>query len=309
MADISAKVVKELREITGVGMMDCKKALVEAEGDFDKAIELLREKGLAAAAKKSSRIAAEGLVDIYYDEASNTTVVIEVNSETDFVAKNESFREFVRGCAVTAIKSGANTVEELLEAKFDGKDITVADELREKILVIGENMTVRRFEKYTGSVVTYIHGHGQIGVMVKFDTDAETAKKDEFVTMGKDVAMQIAAMAPSYLSKDEVPSEVMDKEAEIIKAQMATDPKFANKPAAAIDNIVKGKLNKYYEENCLLNQAFVKENKITVEQYVKNCAKEMGSDIKIVSFVKYEKGEGLEKRSDNFADEVAGMVK
>ena len=309
MAEISAKVVKELREITGVGMMDCKKALVEADGDFDKAIELLREKGLAAAAKKSSRIAAEGLVDIYYDEATNTTVVIEVNSETDFVAKNESFREFVKGCAITVVKSGANTVEELLDAKFEGKDLTVAEELREKILVIGENMTVRRFEKYVGNVVTYIHGQGQIGVMVKFDTDAETAKKAEFITMGKDVAMQIAAMAPAYLAKEDVPADVMDKEAEIIKAQMASDPKFANKPAAAIDNIVKGKLNKYYEENCLLNQAFVKENKITVEQYVKDCAKAMGAEIKVASFVKYEKGEGLEKRNDNFADEVAGMIK
>lgn len=299
--------VKNLRETTGCGMMDCKKALTEADGDMDKAIDILREKGLAASQKKAGRIAAEGTV--YALVEGNTGVVIEVNAETDFVAKNAEFMAFVDTCAKTVIEKNPADVEALLAETAVGSDMTVDALLKEKILVIGENIKIRRFEKYDGAVVTYVHGGGRIGVMVKFDTTDEVAAKPEFAEFGKDVAMQIAAVNPQYIAPENVPAEVLDKEKAILTEQLRNDPKNAKKPANILEKIVSGRINKFYEEACLLKQAYVKDGDINVETYVANTAKALGGDIKVVSFVRFEKGEGLEKREDNFADEVANMIK
>ena len=299
--------VKKLREMTGCGMMDCKKALTEADGDMDKAVDILREKGLAASQKKAGRIAAEGTVYALVD--GNTGVVIEVNAETDFVAKNAEFMAFVDTCAKTVIAENPADVEALLACKAVGSDMTIDEMLKEKILVIGENIKIRRFEKYEGAVVTYIHGGGRIGVMVKFDTTDEVAAKPEFAEFGKDIAMQIAALNPKYLAPENLPAEELEKEKAILMEQIHNDPKNAKKPANILEKIVSGRINKYYEEVCLLNQAYVKDGDITVGKYVENTAKALGGDIKIVPFVRFEKGEGLEKREDNFADEVASMIK
>ncbi len=299
--------VKNLREMTGCGMMDCKKALTEADGDMDKAVDILREKGLAASQKKAGRIAAEGTVYALVD--GNTGVVIEVNAETDFVAKNAEFMAFVDTCAKTVIEKNPADVEALLAETAAGTEMTVDALLKEKILVIGENIKIRRFEKYEGAVVTYVHGGGRIGVMVKFDTTDEVAAKAEFAEFGKDVAMQIAAVNPKYIAPENVPAEVVDKEKAILTEQLRNDPKNAKKPANILEKIVSGRINKYYEEVCLLNQAYVKDGDITVGKYVENTAKALGGDIKVAAFVRFEKGEGLEKREDNFADEVASMIK
>ena len=304
----TAKDVQALRERTGCGMMDCKKALTEANGDMEKAVEFLREKGLAAAEKKSGRIAAEGVVYATVDEATNVGVVIEVNSETDFVAKNADFQNFVAACAKTVADANPADVDELLNATLSGENVTVADALREKILVIGENMKIRRFERYEGVVTSYVHGGGRIGVMVKFNTTVD-ASKAEFKEYAKDIAMQVAAANPAYLDEASVPAEVVAKEKEILMAQIANDPKSANKPEAVIAKMVEGKIAKYYKENCLVNQLFVKDPDLTIAKYTENKAKEFGGEISIVSYVRFEKGEGLEKREDNFADEVANMVK
>lgn len=305
----TAKDVQALRERTGCGMMDCKKALTASEGDMDKAVEILREKGLAAAEKKSGRIAAEGVVYAMVDDAKKVGVVIEVNSETDFVAKNADFQGFVAACAKTVADSNPADVDALLNAKINGTEETVADALREKILVIGENMKIRRFERYEGVVTTYVHGGGRIGVMVKFDTTDEVAEKAEFKEFAKDIAMQVAAANPAYLCEAAVPAEVIAKEKEILMAQIANDPKTANKPEAVIAKMVEGKIGKYYKENCLVDQLFVKDPDLTITKYVDSKAKEFGAPISIVSYVRFEKGEGLEKREDNFADEVANMIK
>lgn len=297
----TASDVKNLRERTGCGMMDCKKALTEANGDMDKAIELLREKGLAAAAKKSGRIAAEGLVVSVVE--GNVGVVLEVNAETDFVAKNADFVAFVNSVAQTIIKENPADLAALNDMKCVGTDMTVAEALREKILVIGENMNIRRFERLEGALVPYVHGGGKIGVMVQFDTDC--ADKDGFVACGKDVAMQVAAAAPQYLSKAEVPADVLEKEKEILTAQAINE----GKPAAIAEKMVNGRIAKYYKEVCLLEQPFIKDDEITVAKYVENVAKELGGKLVLTKFVRFEKGEGLEKREDNFADEVASMVK
>ena len=297
----TASDVKNLRERTGCGMMDCKKALTEANGDMDKAIELLREKGLAAAAKKSGRIAAEGLVVSVVE--GNVGVVLEVNAETDFVAKNADFVAFVNSVAQTIIKENPADLAALNDMKCVGTDMTVAEALREKILVIGENMNIRRFERLEGALVPYVHGGGKIGVMVQFDTDC--ADKEGFVACGKDVAMQVAAAAPQYLSKEEVPAEVLDKEKEILTAQAINE----GKPAAIAEKMVNGRIAKYYKEVCLLEQPFIKDDDITVAKYVENVAKELGGKLALTKFIRFEKGEGLEKREDNFADEVASMVK
>ena len=297
----TASDVKNLRERTGCGMMDCKKALTEANGDMDKAIELLREKGLAAAAKKSGRIAAEGLVVSVAE--GNVGVVLEVNAETDFVAKNADFVAFVNSVAQTIIKENPADLAALNDMKCVGTDMTVAEALREKILVIGENMNIRRFERLEGALVPYVHGGGKIGVMVQFDTDC--ADKEGFVACGKDVAMQVAAAAPQYLSKEEVPAEVLDKEKEILTAQAINE----GKPAAIAEKMVNGRIAKYYKEVCLLEQPFIKDDDITVAKYVENVAKELGGKLALTKFIRFEKGEGLEKREDNFADEVASMVK
>lgn len=300
----TAKDVQNLRERTGCGMMDCKKALTEAGGDMEKAIELLREKGLAAHAKKSGRIAAEGIVYTYVDEEKKVGVVIEVNAETDFVAKNDSFQSFVASCAKAVAEQNPATVEELMTCKADDQ-FTVEEALREKILTIGENMKIRRFARYEGEVVTYSHGGGRIGVMVKFDAPADIAAKDGFKAMAKDVAMQIAAANPTYLDKAGVPADEIAKEKEILTQQAINE----GKPANIAEKMVMGRINKYYKEVYLLEQPFIKDGDITVSKYIENCAKELGGQIKAVCFVRFEKGEGLEKREDNFADEVAGMMK
>ncbi|MBQ8083645.1 MAG: elongation factor Ts, partial [Clostridia bacterium] len=250
----TAQDVKALREKTGVGMMECKKALVEADGDMDKAIDVLRERGLAASVKKSGRTAADGVVYAYTDEASKVSVLVEVNSETDFVAKNEKFQSFVADVAKTIAAENPADVEALEELKLAGSDRTVKETIQDLVLAIGENMKIRRFVRTEGIVSSYIHMGGDVGVLVNFDTTDELAASDEFKAMGKDVAMQIAAMSPSYLDPAAVPAEVLDHETEIQKAQMKEDPKMANKPVQVLANIVKGKRGKYYKENCLLNQ-------------------------------------------------------
>ena len=308
---ITASDVKALREKTGVGMMECKKALVEAEGDMDKAIDFLRERGLAAAQKKATRIAAEGVVLPYYDKATKKGVIIEVNSETDFVAKNEKFMSFVEGTAKTVLAENPADVEALKEAKFNGTDRTVTETLNDLVLAIGENMKIRRFERMDGIVATYIHAGGSVGVMVGFDV-ADEAKADdaEFVAMGKNVAMQIAAMKPAYLDEASVPADVVEHEQGILAAQMKEDPKMANKPEAVLVKIAAGKMGKYYKENCLVEQEFVRGDLFqgSVKGYVDSVAKALGTEIKVNGYICMIKGEGLEKREENFAEEIAKQI-
>lgn len=301
--------VKALREKTGVGMMDCKKALTEADGDMDRAIDVLREKGLAASAKKAGRIAAEGIVLAYTDEAKKVSVLVEVNSETDFVAKNEKFVNYVTAVAKTIADTNPADVDELLTKPLAGDTRTVQENLQDMVLSIGENMKIRRFERVEGITTSYIHGGGSVGVLVMFDTDDKTAATDAFKVMGKDVAMQIAAMSPAYLDEASVPADVLAHEKEITKAQLTEDPKMAGKPEQVLAKIVDGKIGKYFKENCLLDQAFVKDGDMNVAKYVASVAKELGADIKVTGFIRYAKGEGLEKREDDFAAEVAGMMK
>ncbi len=301
----TASDVKSLREKTGCGMMDCKKALTESNGDMDKAIDILREKGLAAATKKSGRIAAEGVAFACTNEEGTVGVAIEVNAETDFVAKNADFNNFVKMCADTVIENSPKDMEALMACKASGSNMTVEELVREKVLTIGENIKIRRFKRFEGIVSTYIHASGRIGVMVKFDTTPEVAAKDEFKAFAKDVAMQIAAVNPSYLNKESVPEDVLEHEKKILTEQVIND----GKPANIAEKIVMGRIGKFYKENCLIEQIFVKDNNITVKEYADQTAKNLGAEIKIVDFVRFEKGEGLEKREDNFADEVANMVK
>ena len=307
----TAQDVKALREKTGVGMMECKKALVEADGDMDKAVDFLRERGLAAAQKKASRIAAEGVVLPYYDAATKKGVVVEVNSETDFVAKNEKFMGFVEGVAKTILATDPADVEALKEEKFNGTDRTVTETLNDLVLSIGENMKVRRFERMEGIVSTYIHAGGSVGVMVGFDVaDAAKADDAEFVAMGKNIAMQIAAMNPAYLDQAHVPAEVIEHEQGILAAQMKEDPKMASKPEAVLAKIAAGKMGKYYKENCLVEQEFVRGDLFqgSVKGYVESVAKALGTDIKINGYIRMMKGEGLEKREENFAEEIAKQI-
>lgn len=294
----TAKDVKELREKTGCGMMDCKKALTESDGDMEKAMELLREKGLAAATKKAGRIAAEGIVSSYTSDDASVGAIIEVNSETDFVGKNADFKAFVGALAKIVADSNPADLEALNALKFDDTK-TVEEELREKILTIGENMKIRRFARFEGNVVTYIHGEGRIGVMVKVEGDLT----DDAKAAAKDAAMQIAAMNPLYLDKTTVPAEDLEKEKHIILAQMKEDPKNAGKPENILEKMLTGKVNKFYELNCLNQQEFVRDSNYKVEKYLAE------KGIKLVDFVRFEKGEGLEKKEENFADEVASMMK
>ena len=302
MAAFTAQDVKALREKTGCGMMDCKKALTQADGDMDKAIDFLREQGLAKQAKKASRIAAEGVAYAVTSDDNAIGVVIEVNAETDFVAKNDSFMDFVKTCAATVMAQNPADVEALLALKAEGSEQTVAEMLQEKVLTIGENIQIRRFERMEGACVAYVHAGGKIGVLVNFDTDL--AGKPEFMAYGKDVAMQIAALNTQYLTKDDVPAEVVEHEKEVMRQQVINE----GKPVAIADKIVMGKINKFYKENCLVDQEFVKDSKLTVSQYTKNTAKALGGSIEIKKFVRFEKGEGIEKRQDDFAAEVASMV-
>ncbi len=303
----TAQDVKTLREQTGCGMMDCKKALTEADGNFEKAVEYLREKGLAAAQKKAGRIAAEGMVYATVCSECKVGVALEVNAETDFVAKNELFQTFVKDVAAVVMKENPADVEALLACKLG--EGTVEDALKEKILVIGENIKIRRFERMEGVCAAYIHAGGTHAVLVNFETSDEIAAKPEFGVYGKDIAMQIAAANPGYVCEAEVPQSVLDKEKEILLVQISNDPKNANKPDNIKEKMVQGKIGKFYKENCLLDQEFVKDSELSVAKYTEKTGKELGGEIKIVKFVRYEKGEGLEKREDDFAAEVASMVK
>ena len=282
MANFTAKDVNELRKSTGVGMMDCKKALTEADGDVEKAIELLREKGLATQAKKAGRVAAEGMVVAKVNADNSVGCVVEVNSETDFVANTDEFKAFVNQVADTIIEKNPADVEAL-------KATTVSGGTMEGILV------------------PYIHGGGKIGVMVRAESPAGATP--EVLAAAKDCALQVAAMNPPYLKREDVPAAVLDEEKKIILAQMAEDPKMANKPEQVKEKIAAGKVGKYYGENCLLEQAFVKENKETVQSYVDGVAKAAGTTIAITDFVRFERGEGIEKKADNFAEEIASMIK
>ena len=304
---ISAKDVMELRKQTDCGMMECKKALTEADGNFEKAIEILRERGLATAAKKASRVAAEGMVYADYCPECKVGVVIEVNAETDFVAKNDKFVDFVKKATKVIMEQNPADVETLMNCKMG--DETVDQALKELILVIKENIKVRRFTRYEGVCSAYVHGGGTHGILVNFETTNGIEAKDEFVAYGKDIAMQVAAANPSYVDEASVPAEVVAKEKEIMLAQMAGDPKNANKPDAVKQKMIEGKIKKFFKENCLVDQEFVKDGDMTVGQYTAKVAKDLGGEIKVIKFTHFVKGEGLEKRSDDFAAEVASMVK
>ncbi len=302
----TAKDVQSLRERTGCGMMDCKKALTQTDGDVDKAIEFLREKGLAAVAKKAGRIAAEGVV--FAMTKNGVSAVVEVNAETDFVAKNDSFMAFVNNVAEAVIDNNPADVDALL--KCETSEGTIDAQLTEKIQTIGENIKVRRFARYEGKTATYIHAGGKIGVMVKFDVCDCADGNEAFIAMGKDVAMQIAAVNPLYLKKEDVPADEVAKEKEILIAQAAADPKNAGKPAQVLEKMVEGRLNKkFFQDSCLLEQAFVKDGNLTVSQYIAGVAKTLDCPISVVEFVRFEKGEGIEKKEDNFAEEVASLSK
>lgn len=302
--NFTAKDVSDLRAQTGIGMMECKKALAEANGDKEEAIKILREKGLAVAEKKASRIAAEGVVDIL--AADDAVAMIEVNSETDFVAKNETFKAFVKGVLETVLANKPADVDALLACKFAGSEDTVDAVLKEKTFQIGEKLSIRRFLIVDGLTSTYVHGGGTIGVIVKAESDI--ADKDAVKAVLKNVALQVAAMNPKYLDKDSVPAADLDAEKEILLAQINNDEKNANKPEAVKEKMIVGKIGKFYDTNCLLEQEYVKEDKVKVNAYVAGEAKTLGGDIKVVSFVRYEKGEGLEKREDNFAEEIAKLT-
>ena len=309
MAAITASMVNELRKVTGCGMMECKKALSEANGDMDEAVKVLREKGLAVAAKKADRIAAEGVVDILVADDKNSAAMIEVNAETDFVAKNEKFLDFVKNILKTILATRPANVEELLTKPYDA-ELTVEAKLKDMIFTIGENMNIRRFVIVDGTVGTYIHGKGSTGVIVTFEADDAVKNNEGFAEFSKNIALQVAG-APSpvlYLNKESVPEKDLEEEKAIIMAQLANDPKNANKPAQILEKMVAGKLGKFYEKNCLLEQEYVKEDKMSVSQYVENTAKAFGGSIKITSYCMFEKGEGLQKREDDFAAEIAKMV-
>ncbi len=305
MGKVSVAEIKELMKSTGVGMMDCKKALEENDGDMDKAIEFLREKGLATQAKKSGRAAAEGVVTAVVN--GEVGVLLEVNTETDFAANTDDIRNFVANVANTIIEKNPADVEALKEMQISGGNNTVGEVLTELAgMKIRENIVIRRFVRLEGKLASYIHNGGSIGVLVKMDTDLSA---DQVASIGKDVAMQSAALNAPYLSREQVPAEVLEKEKEIMMAQMAEDPKMASKPEQVRAKIVEGKVGKYYTENCLLEQAFVKDDKLSVQGYVDAEAKKLGGSIKVVDVVRYERGEGVEKKEDNLADEIAKMIK
>jgi elongation factor Ts len=305
---ITAGMVKELREMTGAGMMDCKKALAATDGNMDKAVEFLREKGLAAAEKKAGRIAAEGIVDVCVSEGGKVASIVEVNSETDFVAKNDKFRDFVTAVAVQAAKTSAVNLDDFLaESWAQDASLTVKEKLSSMIAVIGENMNIRRFEKIEtdGFVVSYIHGGGRIGILVEVDSTVNNEMVREAV---RNVAMQIAAMNPKYVNESEVSDNFIAHEKEILMAQIKNAPENAKKPANIIEKMIEGRLKKELKEICLNDQAYVKDTDITVAQYLANVSKEAGADVSVKSFIRFETGEGLEKKSEDFAAEVAKQM-
>ena len=298
--------VKTLREMTGVGMMDCKKALTECDGNMDKAVEWLREKGMAASAKKAGRIAAEGMA--YAAVVDGIGVVVEVNAETDFVGKNEKFQDFVKGVAATVAKNAPADLDALMGCTYEGSELTVLQMQQEMVLTIGENIKVRRFERFaTGTSAAYIHAGGKIGVLVNMEVEGDV----DAIEIGRNVAMQIAALNPRFWDKAQVTEDVLETEKHIMLVQMDNDPKMANKPAQVKEKIVMGKLNKFYSENCLLQMEFVRGDLFegTVEGYIAAAAKKAGAKVKFVNAVRFEKGEGIEKKQENFADEIAKMVK
>ncbi|MFQ6832179.1 translation elongation factor Ts [Butyricicoccus pullicaecorum] len=303
--------VKKLREMTSVGMMECKKALTEADGDFDKAIELLREKGLAKAAKKADRIAAEGVVCAKVCDECGIAAIVEVNAETDFVAKNADFQAFVNDVATVIIKENPADVDALKACKMG--ELTVETALQEKVLTIGENIQIRRFARFDANTVNVAYNHmgGVIGTLVALEVSENLKDNATVKELGKDIGMQAAAMNPAFMDKSEVDEATLAKEKEILLAQALEENKTAAKPKPEqiIHKMVEGRIGKYYEENCLLQQAFVKENKVTVEQHIAAVAKELGGEIKLVKCVRFERGEGIEKKQDDFAAEVASMAK
>ena len=295
--------VKALREMTNVGMMDCKKALVETDGDMDKAVEWLREKGLAKAAKKSGRIAAEGMA--YATVEDGVGVVVEVNCETDFCAKSELFVPFVKDIALCVAKNAPADVDALMNCKYPGKDLTVAEIMPEKVMSIGENLQIRRFVRFPENTsVAYVHAGGKIGVLVNLIVEGGI----DATQIGKDIAMQIAALSPRFWDKSDVTEDVIEEEKKILVAQIDNNPKLASKPQQEKEKIAAGKLNKFYEENCLLQQAFVKDGSVSVEQYMNAAAKALGGSVKFVNAVRFEKGEGIEKKQEDFAAEVAAQM-
>ena len=299
----TAQDVKTLREMTNVGMMDCKKALAETDGDMDKAVEWLREKGLAKAAKKAGRIAAEGMS--YALAENGVGVVVEVNCETDFCAKSELFVAFVKDVAKAVLENDVADVEALMNCKYPGSELTVAETMPEKVMSIGENLQIRRFARYTENTsVTYVHAGGKIGVLVNLAVEGGI----DVTEIGKDVAMQIAALNPRFWDKSAVTEDILAEEKKIALALMDADPKMAGKPEAVKEKIVMGKMNKFYEENCLLQQEFVKDNAFTVEKYIASAAKALGGSVKFVDAVRFAKGEGIEKKEEDFAAEVAAQM-
>ncbi len=301
---ITAKSVKELREMTGAGMMDCKKALVETEGNIEKAVEFLREKGLAAAAKKAGRVAAEGIVKTFVSADKKTAAMVEVNCETDFVAANEDFVSFANKVAEMAAKTSATTIEELVAEKFDG-ETTVTEALTALIAKLGENMTVRRFVKFNienGAIASYIHGGGRIGVMVEVASEATDVAALEEVA--KEVCMQVAAANPLFLSREQVDNEALEKEKEIYRVQALNE----GKPENIVEKMVMGRIQKYYKEVCLVDQAWVKDGDKSITKLVEEKSKEVGSPITVNSFVRFERGEGIEKVVEDFAAEVAKQM-
>ena len=306
MATIAANDVAELRKKTGCGMMECKKALVEANGDMDEAIKVLRERGLAVAAKKADRIAADGIVDIM--TIDGVTAMIEVNSETDFVAKNASFQEYVKNLLTTIIKTKPADVAALMASKYLDTDMTVDDKMKEMIFQIGEKMEIRRFVIVEGLTSTYIHGKGSIGVIVKFTADDAAANNAGFAEFAKNIALQVGAYPVAYLNKESVPASVIDEEKAILMAQIKNDPANAKKPEQIIEKMVTGRIGKFYDNNCLCEQAYVKDDSMKINQYVAATAKELGGAITIDGFWRFEKGEGIQKREENFAEEIAKLT-
>ncbi len=304
---ITAGMVKELREMTGAGMMDCKKALTEADGNMEKAVELLRENGLAASAKKAGRIASEGMVAVHLTEDNKIGAIVEVNSETDFVAKNQVFRDYVAAVAKQASETTAADMDAFFAEKWDlDPQYTVKEALSQQVAVIGENLNIRRFEKYektqAGKLVSYIHGGGRIGVLIELACENEA---EELVELGKNVAMQIAALNPKFIAEKDVPADFIAKETEILTVQAKNDPKNAKKPENIIAKMIEGRLKKEMKEFCLVEQPYVKDTDMSVKQYIDSVAKVIGAPIEITRYVRFETGEGMEKKDENFAEEVA----
>ena len=306
MANITAKDVAALRAKTGIGMMECKKALVEANGDVEEAIKILRQRGELKAEAKAARIAADGIVDIMKE--GNVTAMIEVNSETDFVAKNASFQEFVKNILKTIIANKPADIDALMASTYVDGSATVEAKLKEMIFVIGEKLSIRRFVVVEGVTSTYIHGTGSIGVVVSFDVDAAVAESDAFVAFAKNIALQVGAYPTPYLNRESVPASVIEEEKSILMAQIANDPANAKKPPQIIEKMVTGRIGKFYDNNCLLDMSYVKDDEIKVGKYVENTAKELGAAITVTGFHRFEKGEGIQKREENFAEEIAKLT-